>query len=467
MPEPGATLADLCAACGGRPAGGPLDAPFAGAAIDTRETDRGNVFFAMKGGRTDGHRFIREAARRGAAGAVVEKAPRPRFTGGFPLIRVRSTARALADSASWWRRRFRIPVVAITGSNGKTTTKDLAAYVLGGAFGNRVTATEGNRNNHLGVPLTIFSIGAGTRAAVMEMAMNHPGEIGRLAGMAAPGIGVILNASAAHLGFLGSVSGVARAKGELIAALPAGGYALLNAGDSAVWGLRRLTRARVLGFGVGVGEVRAERVRLDGAGRPAFILRTPAGRACVRLRLPGVHNAGNAVAAAAVGYIFGMEPAEIAGRLSGFRPCARMRLEDRRLCGGARAVVDCYNANPASVMAALEHLGGIGARRPVLVLGEMLELGAGSVREHRRIGTAAARLRPSLLVGIGRGAREIESAARRAGVSRTAWRFKAEDARDDVRAALAPGRVVLFKGSRKVGLERLVEMLEGRGDRAV
>jgi len=461
------TMADLCAACGGRPSGGKLGVMFAGASLDTRETGRGNVFFALKGTRTDGHRFVREAAGRGAAGAVVENAPSPRPPAGFPLIRVRSTARALADSAAWWRRRYRIPVVAITGSNGKTTSKDLAAHVLTGAFGAGVTATSGNRNNHLGVPLTLFRIGAGTRVAVLEMAMNHRGEIGRLASIAAPGVGVILNASLAHLGFLGSVEGVARAKAELIAALPSGGYAILNAGDPAVWEKRGLTRARVLGFGIGTGEVRAERVKLDGTGRPGFVLRTPSGSARVRLGFPGAHNAGNAVAAAAVGYVFGMEPAEIASRLSCFRPRARMRFENRRLPGGARALVDCYNANPASVSAALSHLEGIGAHRPVLVLGEMLELGPGSVKEHRRIGRAAARLCPSLLAGIGRGAREIVAEGRRAGVSRAAWHAKAADALDDVRSALKPGRVVLFKGSRKVGLEKLVDLLGGRGHRAV
>lgn len=461
-----ATVAELCHAIGARPVQGNTNAPFSGASLDTRSLRRGNVFFAVKGTRTDGHRYVSAAARRGAAAAVVER--RVAAVRRFPVLCAASAERALRDGAAWYRRELRAPVIGVTGSNGKTTVKDLARWVLSGAMGEGVLATERSLNNHLGVALTLFAMRRETRAAVVEMAMNRPGEIRSLARMAAPAVGVVLNAGRAHMGRFADVAGVARAKAELIEELPAGGWAILNADDPAVWRCRRLTAARVLGFGIRRGDIRAAGPALDHRGAPRFRLRTPQGDASVRLRMPGRHSAANAAAAAAVGWVFGMSPRMIARRLSGFVPRAAMRLERRRLRRGALAIVDCYNANPDSCRAALSYLRDIGARRPVLVLGEMLELGRHSRRMHREIGRLAARLRPRLVVGVGRGAGPLVAAARKEGAG-TVWTDDPEAAAGELSSVLSGDTVVLFKASRKVGLERLVERLQGRdrGNHAV
>jgi UDP-N-acetylmuramoyl-tripeptide--D-alanyl-D-alanine ligase len=458
-------MAELASATGGTLLQGDPFRPFQGASIDSRTVARRNVFFAIPGSRTDGHDYLGVARKAGATGAVVER--RVSCPAGFPLLRVASSKRALLAGGAWYRGRFHLPVVAITGSNGKTTTKDMTAWVLEQGFPGGVLATRGNLNNHLGVPLTLFGLGPGSRVAVLELAMNHKGEIARLARAAAPGIGVVLNASEAHLMSFGGVEGVAKAKAELLRELPAGGWAIINSDDERVWSKRGLTRARVLGFGVRGGEVRAEGVRLDSSGRAAFVLRTPDGKARARLAVPGSHNALNAAAAAAVAWVLGLPTGTIARRLSSFRPRAGMRMESCRLRGGAAALVDCYNANPASMRAALEHLRRTGARRPVLVLGEMLELGRHGAAAHRSLGRLAASLKPSLLVGVGPGARGMVAAARTAGAGRAVWVREPLDAAVVVREAALSGRTVLLKGSRKVGLERLSAALGRGASRAV
>ncbi len=460
------TAGELCRAMGGTWVRGDPRRAVTGAALDTRTLARGEAFFAVRGARTDGHRFLGAAAAAGASVGVVERlAGTAGLPASFPLVRVRSSASALAAGAAWVRANHRVPVVAVTGSNGKTTVKDLLAALLRRATGGResaVLATRGNLNNHLGVPLTLFRLGAQHRAAVVEMGMNHAGEIGRLARLAAPHAGVILNAGRAHLGAFRSVAGVARAKGELIAALPAGGWAVLNADDPRVWAQRGRTAARVLGFGLAAGEIRAEGARLDPAGRVRFTLRTPGGSAAVRTRLPGVHNAANAAAAAAVAWAFGMDEREIASVLGRFRPAMRMRLERRRLPGGAIAVVDCYNANPDSCRAAFAYLRGLKARRPILVLGAMRELGTHAARAHRAVGAEAAGLEPGLIVGVGPGAQPLVEGARAAGATTALWTPDAPAAADAVAGALRPGVLALFKASRRMELERLVARLIAR-----
>lgn len=453
------TLEEFCSAIGGQPLQGDLTRSFQGASLDTRQLRLGNIFFAMKGERTDGHRFLGDAKRRRAAAAVVERRPAGRTDlKGFPLFRVASSVRALQRGAAWYRRRFHLPVIAITGSNGKTTVKDLTAWVLRGALGEKVLASRGSFNNHLGVPLTLFELRRGIRAAVVEMAMNAKGEIRRLARLAAPGTGVVLNAGAAHLKGFTSLAEVARAKAELLEELPAGGWAILNADDERVWSRRRATAARVLGFGAWRGEVRAERITLNRRGLAGFHLRTPGGSAWVQLRLPGAHSAVNAAAAAAIGWTFGMSPPAIARRLQTFTFPPRMRLEHRRLPNGALAIVDCYNANPGSCQAALSYLHDMRVQHLVLVLGEMREMGSFSLSAHRHVGTLAARLNPKLLIGIGSGARATVEAARKAGVP-TLWTPRPEGALKALTPALSRNTVALFKASRKIRLERLVDRL--------
>jgi len=465
------SVAALVAATGGKLLSGDPLAPVEGGSLDSRSVRPRDAFFAIRGARTDGHRFVRAARTAGAAAAVVERGT-PRALGvpaSFPVIRVPSAALALQRTASARREGFRLPVVAVTGSNGKTAVKDLAASVLACELGETaVLSTRGNLNNHLGVPLMLLDIRAGHRIAVLELAMNHPGEIRKLARLASPTAGAILNAGRAHLGAFGSVEGVARAKAELLAVLPAGGWALLNADDPAVWARRSGTAARVAGFGIRRGDVRAERPSLDRDGRVRFRLCTPGESVRVRTRLAGRHGAANAAAAALIAWTHGVDARTIAHGLETFRPRARMRLERVRLKGGALAIVDCYNANPDSYAAAFAYLKGIGARSPLIVAGEMRELGRHGAAAHRSVGRAAAALNPGLLVGVGRLALPLVAGARAAGVRRVAWFRDALAAEDVVAGAIADAikrrSLVLFKASRKVAMERLVDRLAaGKG----
>lgn len=455
------TLALLARAVGGRlqadGSGG-----YAGASLNSRAVGTGQLFFALRGARADGHRFVGAAARRGAAAAVVTRRP-PGVPAGFPLITVASVDQALRRGAAWHRLQFHLPVVGITGSNGKTTAKDMTAACFRAALGEgAVLATRGNLNNQLGVPLTLFGLGPAARVAVVELAMNHPGEIRRLARIAAPTAGAILNAGSAHLWAFRGVAGVARAKAELIEELPRGGWAVLNADDANVWATRTLTRARVIGFGSRRGDVRAEDLVLDRAGCARFRLVTPADAARVSLRVPGAHNALNAAAAAALAWAHGCPTATIARALCAFRPAAGLRMERRRLLHGADGIVDCYNANPDSFRAAFATVAALGARPRVLVLGEMRELGAHGVRAHRAVGRQAAALAPDLVVGVGEAARPLVAAARQAGARDAVWAATPLAAEPAVRAALGPRTVALFKASRAVALEVLADRLKER-----
>ena len=452
------SMAELCAAVKGRPLRGRLDAAFAGASIDTRTLERGNVFFALAGSRTHGHRFVSAACARGAAGAVIERSlAGVRLGRAFPVIRVGDSVAALQRGAAWYRGRFHLPLIGITGSNGKTTAKEMTAWILRKLGG--VVATRGSLNNHLGVPLTLFDLYPGAAAAVVEIGMNHPGEIRKLAGLAAPNIGVLLNAGTAHMGFFRNRKEVARAKAEIIEGLTQGNWAVLNADDPCVWPHRRGTRARVVGFGFGKADVRAEEVRTDRLGYPSFRLVTPDGSARARLRVLGRHNVSNAAAAAAVGWIMGLKTADVAASLSSFSFSLPMRMERSRICG-ATAIVDCYNANAESCLAAFSFLRSTGARNPVLVLGEIRELGLHSTSTHRQVGAAAARLNPRLLVGVGRLARPLVKAAMDAGVEKALWVDKAEEAAGPLARVLKSGTVALFKASRGVHLECLVNRLK-------
>ncbi len=458
-----ASIRELGTATRGRLAGGSPEARWTAAAIDSRAAGRGVVFFALPGTRTDGHRFVAAAARAGATAAVVERGTR-RSLGvarSFPLVRVRSVASALRDAARARRAAFQGPVIGITGSNGKTTVKDLTAALLERLAGTgHVLATRGNLNNHLGVPLTLLRLEAGHRLAVVEMGMNHAGEIRRLAELASPTTGVVLNAGRAHLMSFRSVAGVADAKCELIEALPAGGWAVLNADDARIWARRSRTAARVLSFGVRAGDVRAEAPRLDRAGLVGFRLRLPGGGSvAVRTRLPGLHAASNAAAAAAVAWAHGADARQIAAGLAAFAPRAALRLEWRRLRRGARAIVDCYNANPESCRAAFAYLKAMPAKRRGIVLGGMRELGRHAARAHREIGRDAAAVKPDFILGVGKATAPLIRDIRGTAVPTPLWAVDTDGARVALRRQLRPGTVVLLKASRGDRLERVLERL--------
>ncbi|HEY9286997.1 MAG TPA: UDP-N-acetylmuramoyl-tripeptide--D-alanyl-D-alanine ligase, partial [Candidatus Dormibacteraeota bacterium] len=390
------SLAQVLEATGGRVVAGPNSASFDRLVTDSREVTPGSLFVALKGEQQDGHGYIPQAAERGARGILCERAPAE--IAGPTMVEVGSTRQALFDITSDRLRRQPVPIVAITGSAGKTTTKELIAHVLGRRL--RVHKSEGNLNTYTGIPMTVFQMDSGDRALVLEYAMSRAGEIRELTRTAPPNIGVVLNVGLAHVGFLGSIEAVAAAKRELVEGLAPDGLAVLNADDARVKAMASAAK-RVTFYGFGNdAEVRAEKIRLHGLEGSMFNLSTPRGKAEVYLRLPGQHSVLNALAAAAVALEFGFDAAAIASALHGFTPPSRrMNLLTGRK--GATVIDDSYNASPGSMEAALEvlRLAPQGALR-IAVLGDMLELGDHAERAHAEVGSLAGEA-ADFLIAIG------------------------------------------------------------------
>lgn len=408
-----------------------------GATIDSRAVRGGELFVPVVAAR-DGHDFITPALRAGAAAYLTARA-----AGGGSAIAVVDTVAALGALGTWARNRLSDRVVGITGSTGKTSTKDLLASVLRRAH--VVALSPQSFNNELGVPLTLLNASDDTDVAVVEMGARGAGHIAHLCEIARPTVGVVTNVGAAHTSMFGSVEAVARAKSELAAALPAGGTAILNADDDRVVAMKAITSASVLTYGLATGDVRATDVSLDGELRPSFRLLTPWGDIDVLLPVRGVHQVSNALAAAAAALTLEVGVDEVAAGLAGAE-LSHWRMEVSRTPTGAIVVNDAYNANPQSTEAALRALAHLDARRRVAVLGPMLELGDVSVREHRRIGDLARALGIDEIVSIGApeyGGDEIGD-------------VEAAQAR---LAKLGPGDAVLVKASRAAGLERLAHAL--------
>jgi UDP-N-acetylmuramoyl-tripeptide--D-alanyl-D-alanine ligase len=470
------TLAEVASAVRGELAAGSADARVLSAAIDSRAVDAGALFFALPGERVDGHEFVAQAVTAGASGAVVSTT-RPRDSFGdlpeaFGLIMVDDPARALARLAGWHRRLMKASVVGVTGSAGKTTTKDMIAAVLAESFS--VLATEGNMNNEIGLPLTLLRLQPGHDVAVLEMAMRAPGEIAALAETARPDVGVVTNVGYAHIGLLGSQSAIADAKAELVRALPAHGFAVLNGEDPRVRAIERFAPGRSLLYGLSPEcSVRAVdvalseddtsfAVALDGQAVPDVRFTVP---------VPGRHNVLNGLAALAVGWRLGIEPEAMARGLASFRPSA-MRMHFVKASGGFTLIDDTYNANPASVRcaidAALQHAG---QRRVIAILGDMLELGDSAAAGHAELGEYAASAGVSGLVTVGSLAALAAQGAVRAGLDPR--RCRACD--DNVSAARAATEmadaddVILVKGSRGMRMEQIVSALaespDDSGDR--
>jgi len=453
-------------ATGGRWEGAPPAAPCP-ISTDSRAVAPGDAFLALRGERFDAHAFVAAAARAGAACAVVSAAwlEAARAAGAappLPVLAVPDTLEALGNLARFHRARFDVPVVGVTGSNGKTTTREMVACIL--ATRGPVLRTEGNLNNEVGVPLTLFRLGAGHRAAVIEMGMSHAGEIARLAAIAAPRVGVVTNASAAHLEGLGTVDAVARAKAELYQGLPLDGVAVANADDPRMLARARKCGRRVLTFSAGA-DREADVVVLDVLSETEagldFLLGVGTKELRVRLPLVGRHNAANAAAAAAAAVALGCSDGEIVRGLADVRPVGR-RLRLERLPSGALLVDDCYNANPASMAAALRTLAGLArGGRALAALGDMLELGPEEEAAHRELGRLAAASGLAALAAFGPRSRLAREAAVAAGLP-AADALHTEDPAALaawVRERLRPGDVLLVKGSRGMKLERLVEAL--------
>jgi UDP-N-acetylmuramoyl-tripeptide--D-alanyl-D-alanine ligase len=460
------TLERVAAATGGTLDGGaiPGDRVTGAVRIDSRAVRSGDLFAALPGDRVDGHDYAAPAL---GAGAVAVLAARP--VGG-PAVLVDDPQAALGRLAAAVRDALTgVLVVGVTGSSGKTSTKDLLAAVLAAA--GPAHAPKGSFNNEIGVPLTILDADPGTRFLVVELGARGPGHISYLCQIARPDVGLVLNVGAAHAGEFGGRDATARAKGELVEALPPSGLAVLNADDPLVAAMAARTRARVVLTSsaqppAAGADITATGIMLDEQARAAFLLTTPAGTAPVSLQVHGAHQVANALAAAAAGLEAGLTPDQIAAALSGAQAASRWRMEVTRRDDGLVVVNDAYNANPDSMAAALHALasmrgaGGADVRR-IAVLGEMLELGAESAGAHEAIGRLAASLGIELIcvgpvaAGLAKGAASVPGAvhASAAGV-------------DDAIALAAvqvsqtgAGNVVLVKASRSVGLERVASAL--------
>jgi UDP-N-acetylmuramoyl-tripeptide--D-alanyl-D-alanine ligase len=427
---------EVAAATGGTLLG--PDAEIEGAAVDSRTLRGGELFVALKAER-NGHDFVEAAFEAGAAASLVS-AETPRV----PAVLVDDTLRALTSLATAARARIGGTVIGITGSVGKTSTKDLLAAALGRRF--RVSASARSFNNELGVPLTVLNTPDDAEALVVEMGARGRGHIASLCAVARPSIGVVTTVGLSHAEFFGTLDDVVRAKGELVESLPAHGTAVLNADVDLVAAMAERTEAQVLTFGLAAADVRAEDVSLDDDLRASFRLRTPWGSAGVRLHIRGHHQVGNALAAAAAALAGGAAVDDVAAGLGDARLSPwRMQLE--RSPSGALILNDAYNANPLSSEAALRALANLPAERRTAVLGIMAELGDVGPAEHARIGALAAEL----------GIRLIAVGAPDYGGEQVA---SAEEALDRL-GPLGPGDAVLVKGSRAAGLERLADSLAG------
>ncbi|BEH11595.1 UDP-N-acetylmuramoyl-tripeptide--D-alanyl-D-alanine ligase [Geobacter sulfurreducens subsp. ethanolicus] len=451
------TLDDILAATGGEIVAGGETAGASGVSTDSRTVEPGELFIPLRGERFDGHDYLDAARARGVRLVLVER----QWLAGRQLpadvtcIAVDDTLRALGDLAACHRRRFDIPVVAVTGSNGKTTTKEMLAAIL--ARTGEGLKTEGNLNNLIGVPRMLFRLSEAHRWAVLEIGMSEFGEIDRLAEIVRPDVGIITNAYPAHLETLGSVEGVARAKGELFLRLMPGACAVYNADDPLIARCPSPEGVKRISFGLRGGDVTAEDVENLGKMGQRFTLRLPDGRVTVTLHAFGSHNVANALAAAAAAGVLGVAPAGIARGLGEFMPYARrFNLEE---VGDVVLIDDSYNANPASMAAALTTLREIkGSGRAVAVLGDMLELGVGAEEAHRQLGRLAATCVDRLYV-LGDMAGTVAAGALEGGLEEHHVTIAADHGEvvADLRRTAATGEMILVKGSRGMAMDRVAE----------
>jgi UDP-N-acetylmuramoyl-tripeptide--D-alanyl-D-alanine ligase len=453
------TVEDVVRGTQGALIGGDLAVPVTGVSIDTRTLGVGEAFFAIRGHHLDGHAFLDDAAARGAACLVVSSLPDD-LGASVPVVLVDDTTRALGRLAAYHRARFTLPVAAVTGSNGKTTTKEMMASVLG-ALG-PVLKPESSFNNQWGLPLTLLKLGPEHRAVALELGANQPGEIAALARISRPTVGVVTVVSTAHTEFFGSLDGVQAEKSALVRAIPPEGAVILNADDPRVSAMRALSSARVLTFGVSAGAgVRSIRPVTESAEGVGFTLALAGAERAVLLRFAGRHNVVNALAAAAAGHALGLPLDGIVAGLQAARPIKGRCVWKR--AGGIAILDDTYNANPGSVGAALETLAaGAAGRRRVVVLADMLELGVIAEAAHREVGRRVAASGAAEFIGVGRLALAAVEAAREAGLAESHHTTTFEDTVALLLKRLAPGDALLVKGSRGMRMERVVDTLMAR-----
>jgi len=425
---------------------------------DSRTIKSGELFVALHGENFDAHDFVEAAAKSGAAGALVNRNWKGHVPRNFALLRAIDTLQAYQQIAANYRRSLALKVLAITGSNGKTSTKDFAASVLARKF--RVTKTEGNFNNHVGLPRTILEAVSEDEVAVWEIGMNHPGEIAELSKIAAPDAAIITNIGVAHIEFMGSREAIAREKSALAEAVAPQGTVILNADDPFSKGIAARIRAKVVFAGTTGGTVRASEIRQSADGSEFTILEG-AHRCRAQLPVAGLHMVQNALLAVAAGRAFGLSIEECGAGLAA-ASLTRARLQIKQI-GGVHFLDDSYNANPDSMKAALRTLIELDAEgKRIAVLGEMRELGAESERGHREIGETAASLAVDQLITIGDMAERIAEGARAAGLKNVSSVSSTRDAADLLGQIATPGDLVLIKGSRAAKTEEVIGQFGSR-----
>jgi UDP-N-acetylmuramoyl-tripeptide--D-alanyl-D-alanine ligase len=452
------TLDDVAAAAGASAEGA---ASLSGVAVDSRNVQPGDLFVAIRGARVDGHDFARDAAARGARALLGERRPAA-LPAGFPAVLAPRPTETLLRLASNEKRRAGFRLAAITGSAGKTTTKDFTAAILARRF--EVEKTPGNQNSQIGFPMSVMNLPRRPAWMVGEMGLSEPGNLSTLSRAFEPDVAAILLVAAAHLEYFASVDAIAAGKAEILEGLKPSGTFVANADDPRVVALADAHRGRirVVRFGRAAAADVTARDEVSEAEGSRFVLATPGGEAPVRLPVPGSHQVSNFLAASAIAFAVGLSPSDCAAVAEELKPASH-RGEIRRHPSGALLFDDAYNANPASMRAALETLAVLPAKRRVAVLGDMLELGADEERWHREAG-AAVRGRADRLVCVGPRARAIGEGAVASGMGRdeVACVATPEEAARLLDGQLRSGDAVLFKASRGIGLERAVAALAGR-----
>jgi UDP-N-acetylmuramoyl-tripeptide--D-alanyl-D-alanine ligase len=460
-------LQDILDSTGGTLIRGDPGKVFSGISIDSRTIKKGNLFIALRGVRFDGHQFAKEAMEKGGKGVIIEN----EFLGGKgtldqrgkTVIAVGDTLRALGDIAHWWRKKHPIPLIAVVGSNGKTTTKEIIATLLEGSL--RVLKTSGNRNNLIGLPLTLLDLGPEHNIAVAEMGMNVKGEIRRMTEIANPDVGLITNISKAHLEGLGTFEELIKAKGELWDTMRPDGVIVVNQDDIHVTKLAERYPGRKVTFGLEVtSDVMAKELRIEGSKGVKFTLNLTGGEVEVSFPMMGIASIYNALAGTAVASVFGVPREKIMERLEGFKPFS-MRMEIIRMGNGATIINDAYNANPKSMELALKALSEVKDRgRGIAVLGDMLELGQFSDEAHASIGEKVTSLGVDLLFTLGERAEIIAQKARQTGLNddRVVVSRDHQDLLLRLKKTIKRGDWILVKGSRALSLEKIVLGLMGK-----
>ena len=458
------TAKEVSSAINGSQVSGPPDEFIQGLSTDSRTMNPGHIFLALKGERYDGHTFLQNAINAGAVGVIVEPdtaIDKRLFTNNLIVINVPSTLKAVGDLALWWRKQWGGKVAAITGSNGKSTTKEMAAAIL--SLKANTLKSPGNFNNLIGLPLTILSLQEHHELAVLEMGMNMTGEIARLTQIADPDIGLITNVAQAHLEGLGDVNGVIKAKGELFEGMSQDSIAILNGDDEVYTHLAKRFQGQLVTFGLREGNhVRAENIKKIEDRDQSFDIYIKGERIPVRIHLPGIHNVLNALSGASIAFCLSASNELIAQGLGNFQPL-KGRFHCINLNHGIRIIDDTYNANPSSLRAALQTLNGLAEKNQGLVvgLGEMMELGEESSKYHFDAGKLVADMKARYLVVMGEHGRNIIEGAWKGGmdIGRTYIATTHAEMSNVLKAHIRAGDILFMKGSRKVALEKVVEVI--------